>query len=196
MNHLVVTIGCEYGAGGPQIGKMLAEALNIEYYDRDLIDKVVDQLGVDKELVKEADTKANVKYSFETSLGPRYANLTNRVIYTQYEVLHNMAEKSSCVIIGRSANYILKDRDDVLNFFIYAPKDVRIGSIMEQDHVSSDKAEAEIDYYDEMNHSRHKYITGTYRGDRRGRDLMIDSSRLGWEKTAKYLLMFIEMLHE
>ena len=196
MNHLVVTIGCEYGAGGPQIGKMLAEALNIEYYDRDLIDKVVDQLGVDKELVKEADTKANVKYSFETSLGPRYANLTNRVIYTQYEVLHNMAEKSSCVIIGRSANYILKDRDDVLNFFIYAPKDVRIGSIMEQDHVSRDKAEAEIDYYDEMNHSRHKYITGTYSGDRRGRDLMIDSSRLGWEKTAKYLLMFIEMLHE
>lgn len=196
MNHLVVTIGCEYGAGGPQIGKMLAEALNIEYYDRDLIDKVVDQLGVDKELVKEADTKANVKYSFETSLGPRYANLTNRVIYTQYEVLHNMAEKSSCVIIGRSANYILKDRDDILNFFIYAPKDVRIGSIMEQDHVSRDKAEAEIDYYDEMNHSRHKYITGTYRGDRRGRDLMIDSSRLGWEKTAKYLLMFIEMLHE
>lgn len=196
MNHLVVTIGCEYGAGGPQIGKMLAKALNIEYYDRDLIDKVVDQLGVDKELVKEADTKANVKYSFETSLGPRYANLTNRVIYTQYEVLHNMAEKSSCVIIGRSANYILKDRDDVLNFFIYAPKDVRIGSIMEQDHVSRDKAEAEIDYYDEMNHSRHKYITGTYRGDRRGRDLMIDSSRLGWEKTAKYLLMFIEMLHE
>ena len=196
MNHLVVTIGCEYGAGGPQIGKMLAEALNIEYYDRDLIDKVVDQLGVDKELVKEADTKANVKYSFETSLGPRYANLTNRVIYTQYEVLHNMAEKSSCVIIGRSANYILKDRDEVLNFFIYAPKDVRIGSIMEQDHVSRDKAEAEIDYYDEMNHSRHKYITGTYRGDRRGRDLMIDSSRLGWEKTAKYLLMFIEMLHE
>ncbi|MGI6056710.1 MAG: AAA family ATPase [Bilifractor sp.] len=196
MNHLVVTIGCEYGAGGPQIGKMLAEALNIEYYDRDLIDKVVDQLGVDKELVKEADTKANVKYSFETSLGPRYANLTNRVIYTQYEVLHNMAEKSSCVIIGRSANYILKDRDDVLNFFIYAPKDVRIGSIMEQDHIPKDKAEAAIDYYDEMNHSRHKYITGTYRGDRRGRDLMIDSSKLGWEGTAKYLLMFIEMLHE
>ena len=196
MSHLVVTIGCEYGAGGPQIGRMLADALNIEYYDRDLIDKVVDQLGVDKELVKEADTKANVKYSFETSLGPRYANLTNRVIYTQYEVLHNMAEKSSCVIIGRSANYILKDRDDVLNFFIYAPKNVRIDSIMEQDHISRDKSEASIDYYDEMNHSRHKYITGTYRGDRRGRDLMIDSSKLGWEGTAKYLLMFIEMLHE
>lgn len=196
MSHLVVTIGCEYGVGGPQIGRMLADALNIEYYDRDLIDKVVDQLGVDKELVKEADTKANVKYSFETSLGPRYANLTNRVIYTQYEVLHNMAEKSSCVIIGRSANYILKDRDDVLNFFIYAPKNVRIDSIMEQDHISRDKAEASIDYYDEMNHSRHKYITGTYRGDRRGRDLMIDSSKLGWEGTAKYLLMFIEMLHE
>ena len=138
--HLVITIGCEYGAGGPQIGKMLSQKLGIEYYDRDLVDKVVEQLGVDRGLVEEADKKKSVQYSFETSLGPRYANLTNRVIYTQYEVINQMAEKSPCVIIGRSANYILKDRDNVLNIFIYAPKDVRVRSIMEQDHVAEDKA--------------------------------------------------------
>lgn len=195
-DHLVITIGCDYGAGGPQIGKMLAESLGYEYYDRDLVDKVVDQIGVDRGLVEEADKKPGVQYSFETSLGPRYANLTNRVIYTQYEVINEMADKSSCVIIGRSANFILKDRDNVLNFFIYAPKDVRVKSIMEQDHVTKEKAEAIIDYNDEMNHSRHKYITGTYRGDRNARNLLIDSSVLGWDKTAKYLLMFIEMLHE
>ncbi|MEE8836389.1 MAG: cytidylate kinase-like family protein [Eubacteriales bacterium] len=194
--HLVITIGCEYGAGGPQIGKMLSQKLGIEYYDRDLVDKVVEQLGVDRGLVEEADKKKSVQYSFETSLGPRYANLTNRVIYTQYEVINQMAEKSPCVIIGRSANYILKDRDNVLNIFIYAPKDVRVRSIMEQDHVAEDKAKEIIDYNDEMNHSRHKYITGTYRGDRSQRNLLIDSSLLGWEKTAKYLLMLVEMLGE
>ncbi len=195
-DHLIITIGCEYGAGGPQIGKMLSEKLGIEYYDRDLVDKVVDQLGVERGLVEEADKKKSVTYSFETSLGPRYANLTNRVIYTQSEVIHKMAEKSSCVIIGRSANYILRDRDDVLNIFIYAPKEVRVKSIMEQEHVKEDKAEEIIRYNDEMNHSRHKYITGTYRGDREGRHIMIDSSMLGWDGTARYLLVLLEMLNE
>ena len=195
-DHLIITIGCEYGAGGPQIGKMLSQKLGIEYYDRDLVDKVVDELGVDRGLVEKADQETGVQYSFETSLGPRYANLTNRVIYTQSMVIHKMAEKSSCVIIGRSANFLLKDRDDVLNFFIYAPKDVRVRSIMEQKKVSEEEAKQIIDYNDEMNHSRHKYITGTYRGDRTQRDLLIYSSRLGWDKTTKYLLMYIEMLNE
>ena len=77
-DHIIITIGCEYGAGGPQIGKMLADALGIEYYDRDLVDKVVNQLGVSRGLVEQADQKTNVQYAFETSLGPRYANLSNR----------------------------------------------------------------------------------------------------------------------
>ena len=195
-DHYIITIGCEYGAGGPQIGRMLADALNIEYYDRDLVDKVVNQLGVDRGLVEQADQKTNVQYAFETSLGPRYANLSNRVIFTQNEVINDLANKSSCVIIGRSANYLLRDRDDVLDIFIYAPKDVRVESIMEQDKVDKKKAQESVDYNDEMNHSRHKYITGTHRGDRHGRDILIDSSMLGWERTAKYLLMLVEMLNE
>lgn len=195
-DHYIITIGCEYGAGGPQIGRMLADALGIEYYDRDLVDKVVNQLGVDRGLVEQADQKTNVQYAFETSLGPRYANLSNRVIFTQNEVINDLANKSSCVIIGRSANYLLRDRDDVLDIFIYAPKDVRVESIMEQDKVDEKKAQEIVEYNDEMNHSRHKYITGTHRGDRHGRDILIDSSMLGWERTAKYLLMLVEMLNE
>lgn len=195
-DHYIITIGCEYGAGGPQIGRMLADALGIEYYDRDLVDKVVNQLGVDRGLVEQADQKTNVQYAFETSLGPRYANLSNRVIFTQNEVINDLASKSSCVIIGRSANYLLRDRDDVLDIFIYAPKDIRIESIMEQDKVDEKKAKEIVEYNDEMNHSRHKYITGTHRGDRSGRDILIDSSMLGWERTAKYLLMLVEMLNE
>ena len=190
-DHIIITIGCEYGAGGPQIGKMLADALGIEYYDRDLVDKVVNQLGVSRGLVEQADQKTNVQYAFETSLGPRYANLSN-----QSEVINDLAEKSSCVIIGRSANYLLRDRDDVLDVFLYAPKDVRIESIMEQDHVDAKKAKEIVEYNDELNHSRHKYITGTHRGDRSQRDLLLDTSLLGWNKTAKYLLMLVEMLGE
>lgn len=196
MKHIVITIGCEYGAGWPEIGQMLAKALGIEYYDRDLVDKVVQEIGVEKDLVEKADREKGVHYSFDTSLGPRYANLTNRVISAQFEVIHKFAEKSSCVIIGRSSDYILKDRDDVLNIFIYAPEDVRVRTVMDLKKVNKAKAEELVSYNDEQNHARHKYITGTYRGDRRNRHVLIDSSLLGWEKTAQYLLMLVEMLEE
>ena len=195
MDKKVITIGCEFGAGGPQIGKMLSETLGIEYYDRDLVNKIAHQLGVDKELVEKADTEKRVQYEFETTLGPRYANLTNKVIYLQQQAIEKMAERP-CVIIGRSANYILQDRKDVLNLFIYAPKETRVRSVMEQLGVDRGKALDMIDSNDIQLHERHKYITGTYRGDRHGRDLLIDSSMLGWEGTAKYILMLIEMLHE
>lgn len=195
MDKKVITIGCEFGAGGPQIGKMLSETLGIEYYDRDLVDKIAHQLGVDKELVEKADTEKRVQYEFETTLGPRYANLTNKVIYLQQQAIEKMAERP-CVIIGRSANYILQDHKDVLNLFIYAPKEIRVRSVMEQLGVDRAKALDMIDSNDIQLHERHKYITGTYRGDRHGRDLLIDSSMLGWEGTAKYILMLLEMLHE
>ena len=98
MKHFVVTVGCEYGSGGIEIGKMVAKSLGVEYYDRDLIDKVVEEIGVDRDLVKKADQGETVKYEFDTSFGPRYANLTNRVIYKQFEVINKFAEKSSCII--------------------------------------------------------------------------------------------------
>lgn len=193
MKHMVITIGCEYGSGGPEIGKAIADYLGIEYYDRDLVDKVVEQIGVDRELVEKADTENNVKYEFDTKFGPRYANLTNRVIYNQFEVIQKFAEKSSCVIIGRCSDYILKDRKDCLNIFIYAPEKVRIQSIMEKNNVSEKEAEEMMKYNDEMLHTRYKYMTGTYRGDRHNRHMMIDSSVLGWDKTAKYILQLIEL---
>ena len=195
MDKKVITIGCAFGAGGPQIGRMLSETLGIEYYDRDLVDKIAHKLGVDKELVEKADTEKRVQYEFETTLGPRYANLTNKVIYLQQQAIEKMAERP-CVIIGRSANYILQDHKDVLNLFIYAPKEIRVRSVMEQLGVDRAKALDMIDSNDIQLHERHKYITGTYRGDRHGRDLLIDSSMLGWEGTAKYILMLLEMLHE
>ena len=77
MKHKVITIGCEYGAGYPEIGKRIAQALGIEFYDRDLVDKVVEQIGADRDLGKKADAGSNVLYSFETQYISRYANLTN-----------------------------------------------------------------------------------------------------------------------
>lgn len=195
MKHFVITVGCEFGSGGPEIGKMLAKSLGIEYYDRDLVDKVVEKIGVEKHLVEEADNKNFVPYGIETSLGTRYANLSNKVIYTQFDVIRKMA-KSSCVIIGRCSDYILKGQDDVVNVFVYAPMEVRIKTIMEKMNLSERHAAEVIRDYDNALHRRYKYITGTYRGDRHNRHLLVDSSVLGWEKTAKFIKSFVEMCFE
>ncbi|WP_298676001.1 AAA family ATPase [uncultured Megasphaera sp.] len=195
MKHFVITVGCEFGSGGPEIGKMLAKSLGIEYYDRDLVDKVVEKIGVEKHLVEEADNKNFVPYGIETSLGTRYANLSNKVIYTQFDVIRKMA-KTPCVIIGRCSDYILKGQDDVVNVFVYAPTEVRIKTIMEKMNLSERHAAEVIRDYDNALHRRYKYITGTYRGDRHNRHLLVDSSVLGWEKTAKFIKSFVEMCFE
>ena len=195
MKHFVITVGCEFGSGGPEIGKMLAKSLGIEYYDRDLVDKVVEKIGVEKHLVEEADNKNFVPYGIETSLGTRYANLSNKVIYTQFDVIRKMA-KTSCVIIGRCSDYILKGQENVVNVFIYAPTEVRIKTIMEKMNLSERHAAEVIRDYGNVLHRRYKYITGTYRGDRHNRHLLVDSSVLGWEKTAKFIKSFVEMRFE
>ena len=196
MKHFVVTVGCEYASGGIEIGKMIAKSLGVEYYDRDLIDKVVEQIGVDRELVEKADSGENVKYEFETNFGPRYANLTNRVIYEQFEVINKFAEKSSCVIIGRCSNYILKGRKDCLNVFIYAPFEKRVEYVMEKKGVSYDEAAELVKYNDRMLSSRYNYMTNGDMRDCSMRDMMIDSSVLGLEKTAKYILQMIDLRFE
>ena len=195
MKHFVVTIGGEYGAGGPAIGKIMAETMGVDYYDRDLVDSVVAQIGVDRELVSAADNKNFVPFGIETTLGTRYANLSNKVIYTQFEVIKKMAQ-SACIIIGRCSDYILRDTPDVVNIFVYAPEEARIAHIQEARNVSRTKAQELIRQADKALHDRYTYITGTYRGDRHNRHLLIDSSVLGWQRSAKLIQAFVEMCFE
>lgn len=195
--HFVITVGCEYGSGGPQIAKMIADRLGIEYYNRDLVDKVVAHIGVDKGLVEEADTKIGVRYAFDTSYGVRYANLSNRVIDAQFQAINDFANRSSCVIVGRSSDYILRNRDDVLNVFIYAPQEDEIAAVMKEKGIKNmRKAKEEWESVDKAQHARHEYITGKKRGDRHTRDMLINSSILGWDETADMIIDMIDRKFE
>mgnify|MGYP005760792221 FL=1 len=195
--HFVITVGCEYGSGGPEIAKMIADRLGIEYYNRDLVDKVVAQIGVDKGLVEEADTKIGVRYAFDTSYGVRYANLSNRVIDAQFQAINDFANKSSCVIVGRSSDYILRNRKDVINVFIYAPQEDEIAAVMKEKGIKNErKAREEWESVEKAQHARHEYITGRKRGDRHSRDILINSSLLGWDETADMVIDMVERKFE
>ena len=189
--HFVITVGCEYGSGGPEIARMVADYFGIEYYDRDLVDKVVQEIGVDKGLVEEADTKIGVRYAFDTSYGVRYANLSNRVIDAQFQAIHDFA-KHSCVIVGRSSDYILRDTADVMNVFIYAPQKDEVAAVMKKKGLNERKAEEEWENVEKSQHARHEYITGKKRGDRHTRDILLNSSLLGWDATAQFIEELVE----
>ena len=147
MRHLVITIGCEYGAKCNAIGRKIAEDLNIKFYNRELVDEIIEEVGIPKEIME------------------------------------------NCVIIGRSADYILKDSDKInlLRAFIYAPDDVRIHNIMESHNLTEKDARILLLEKDKRYHKRHLALTGSNRGDRHNRNILIDSSYLGTEGTADYI---------
>ena len=198
MGHLVITIGCEYGAKGNAIGRKIAEDLGIKFYDRELVDQIIEEVGIPKDImnrVEEGGTIAgkgaegDVRGSFS-----KYADLTERAIHVQKQIIRNLAEKEACVIIGRSADYILKDSKDIklLRAFIYAPDEIRIQNIMKSHSLSESDAKILLLEKDKRYHKRHLALTGSNRGDRHNRDILITSAFLGVEGTAEYLEELIQ----
>lgn len=193
MRHLVITIGCEYGAKGNAIGRKIAEDLNIKFYNRELVDEIIEEVGIPKEIMEKVEeggtiagkgAEGDVRGSFS-----KYADLTDRAIHVQKQIIRKLAEKESCVIIGRSADYILKDSDKInlLRAFIYAPDDVRIHNIMESHNLTEKDAGILLLEKDKRYHKRHLALTGSNRGDRHNRDMLIDSSLLGVDGTAELI---------
>ena len=198
MGHLVITIGCEYGAKGNAIGRKIAEDLGIKFYDRELVDQIIEEVGIPKDImnrVEEGGTIAgkgaegDVRGSFS-----KYADLTERAIHVQKQIIRKLAEKEACVIIGRSADYILKDSKDIklLRAFIYAPDEIRIQNIMKSHSLSESDAKILLLEKDKRYHKRHLALTGSNRGARHNRAILINSAFLGVEGTAEYLEELIQ----
>ena len=181
MKHLVITIGCEYGAKGNAIGKKIAQDLGIKFYDRDLVDEIIKEEGG---TIAGKGAQGDVRGSFS-----KYADLTDRAIHVQKQIIRKLAQKEACVIIGRSADYILKDTEGIqlVRAFIYAPNDVRVHNIMESHNLSEKDAKLLLDEKDKRYHKRHLALTGSNRGDRHNRDILINSDFLGIQGTAEYL---------
>ena len=190
--HFIISVGCEYGCYGAEIGKMIARDYGIAYYDRELIDDIIEEAGFSKDLTEKAEAGVDIRGKATkaaiTAGGPtKYTNLTKRIVYIQTEVIKKLAAKGSCVFIGRCSDYILREQDNCLNVFIYAPTETKIKNVMEAHNLTRDDAILLIQKNDEMLHARYKQMTGTYRGDRHNIHLLIDSSLLGPEGTAKLI---------
>lgn len=191
MKHFVITIGCEYGAKGNAIGRKIAKDLGIRFYDRDVIDEIIDEVGIPKDIMEKVEAGVTIAgkgvEGQERGSFSKYADLTERAIYVQKQIIRKLAERESCVIIGRSADYILKGQENILRIFVYSPNEVRVKTVMESHNLSESDAKLLIQEKDRRYHIRHKAFTGSNRGDRHNRNLLIDSNLLGVDGTAEYI---------
>lgn len=192
MNHFVVAIGREFGAQGCDIAEKLAEKLGVKLYDRQLVEEAAKKLEMDEHTVQKADeVSAKDIEGLKTTYGVGNFYLSTQVLDAQADIIERVAQNESCIIMGRCADYILKDRDDCLKIYIYAPFDVRTKHIAEKYDMSMFSAKRLVRQMDEKCDTYYKYVTGNRRGEHDGKDAMFDSSIMGVDGTVDMLLEMI-----
>lgn len=202
MNKFVITIARQYGSGGRTIGQMLARELGVEYYDKDLIIKASEESGINVALFANTDEKnkglfsklKKKNYGGEV-LAPSHKdfNSEENLFNYQAKIIRDLAEKESCIIIGRAADYILKDRVDVISVFVHAPMDFLIKQAALKHSMTDKELEKYIIKTDKERAEYYKDHTGREWTDARNYDLCLDSSKLGFDKCVEEIKAYMDV---
>ena len=199
----IITVGRQFGCGGKEICKRLSEELGIPFYDKELIEYAANQSGISPEILEQYDEKAtnSLLYSLSlnaysyvgtNNLGVPNLPLNDRLFISQSEIIKQLADKGPCIILGRCADYVLNDRDDVLNVFIHCDKEIRVANIEKRLGLTKSKAEEIIKKTDKRRAAYYNYYTHQKWGDLKNFDLAVYSS-VGIEKVVETIKNFYNM---
>lgn len=183
---VIVTIAREHGSSGKQIGKIVAEKLGIPFYYKEMTALAAQESGLDKEFI--SDLNANSP----TRLHDLYlsTNVVQQAVIAQEKVIRKIADSGSCVIVGRAADYVLRNYSDLIRVFIYAPKKFKVQRVMEVYGDSREAAEKNSHRSDEARAAYYRNISGNIWGDRKNYELLVDSSA-GAEACADVICRYI-----
>lgn len=195
MKKRIITISREFGSGGRTIGKMLAERLDIPCYDKELIETLSQATGLDPKYIEEQGEYAPSKNLFSYAFVGRNINGMSVGDYLwneQRKKILELAEQESCVIVGRCADYILREREDVLNVFIHAPVADRAKRIVEVYGETTVAPEIRLREKDKKRAINYKYYTEQEWGRSQNYHLTIDSSAFGIEECVDLILNLVK----
>lgn len=197
-NNYVVTIGRQFGSQGKEIAHRLAQRLNVSFYDKELITLASEQSGLCPDFFEKADEQnsGSLLHAFATGFtfgGFQYHDfLSNeRLFQIQSEVIRKLAEEESFVVVGRCADYILRDKKRCTNIFIHAPFEVRLKTVMEREHLDEPSALELVRKMDKTRPNYYNYYTEKSWGVASSYHLSLDSSVLGLEESVELLLEFV-----
>ena len=199
MSHsrYVITITRQFGSMGRPIAKRMAEMLGIEYYDRDLVDQAAEKLNLPVSVIYEVEEKANsiAKNPFfrmASPLGSGTTTTQDKIFEAQQNIIKFLAEKETCIIVGRCADFTLSEMENAIHIYIYASYEARLEHCIKDLGMEETEARRMMAAVDKARESYHVNFTGYTPDDKSHKDILIDSSLLGVEGTAEYLVELVK----
>ena len=199
MKHMIINVGRQVGAGGQEIGRMLAEDFDAKFYDRELLNLAAKESGFSEKFFKQNDEKKGFLRGLLNVQTPHLSggNLygsnfsQERLFQFQSDAIRKAAQEDSCVFLGRCADYVLRDFDNVVNVFITASMDFRIQLVSKVKELDAEHARKLIEHVESRRAQYYNYYTGKKWGAAESYDFCIDASILGLEETEKLIAEFI-----
>ncbi|MDO5293610.1 MAG: cytidylate kinase-like family protein [bacterium] len=197
----IITISRQYGSGGREIGKRLAEELDIPFYDNEIITRAAKESGFAEAAFHRAEQKATNSLLYSIAMGLNsygsqdfgYSNLSldDRIYLAQSEVIHNLADEGPCVIVGRCADYVLRNHKNIVNIFIWASIESRVKRAVELYQMPEHKAAEQILKIDKRRANYYNYHANEKWGKADNYHLSVKSDFLGIDKTVQTLKEFL-----
>lgn len=199
MKHIIINVGRQVGAGGQEIGRMLAKDFETLYYDRELLNLAAKESGFSEKFFKQNDEKKGFLRGLFNIQAPHMiggslygSNFSQDSLFQfQSDAIRKAASEGSCVFLGRCADYILRDFENVVNVFITASMDFRVDVVSKVKQLDAEHARKLIEHVESRRAQYYNYYTGKRWGAAESYDLCIDASILGLEETEKLIADYI-----
>lgn len=196
-NRTIITIGRQFGSGGREIGLKLSERLGIKFYDKELLNEAARESGLSREVIEQFDERPVNSLLYSLSIGlvqgthPTALNestsLESQIYMAQFNAIRRIADTEDCIIIGRCADYVLRDVPNVMSVFIHAPIESRTRRIAKLYELDRDKAKKLIDKKDKVRSSYYNFYSDRRWGASTSYSLTLDSSKTGIDGAAELI---------
>lgn len=184
--HTIITVSREYGSGGRYVARLLADKLGIKFYDKDFVIKLAKETGLSQEYIEENEQKRTIGASLDTVMAGELSN-ADELFVKESELIKEIAQKESAVIVGRCADFILKDMENVIKVFIYSSDEGKIKRAIEFYGLDEENAKKEIKRIDKQRANHYKHYTGNEWKNTENYDICINSDTFGVEKSAEII---------
>lgn len=191
---MIISIGRQHGSGGREIARLLARELGIKCYDKEIVDEAAKHSDFSRDLINAYDEKRMSAFMLHAGgygLNENF-RLNMQVVSAQFDAIREIASKGDCIFVGRCADYILRDRSDLVSVFILGDMDERLKCLERRQGLDVATARKKIKEVDKDRSSFYKYYSDQVWGDAQNYDLCINSSRLGVEGTVKVIMDYIK----
>lgn len=190
--QLIISISREFGSGGRDIAKKVAEDMGLELYDRNMLEDIAEKMNIEPEVLEDIDEKPRNKL-LSRRVNGHSNSMEENLAQMQFEYLRRKADQGeSFVVVGRCSETILKDREGLVSIFIVGDKETKINHTMEKFGISREEAVTKSERHDRSRRRYHNHYSDFKWGDSRNYDMCINSSRLGMEGTAGIIETFIK----